>query len=316
MMESMGAHADSHQVLTHMPLLGLPCSGLTDRLQYPRHCLRLSFPEGHGPLDIEMNHKHKLVPNVAMSRQSLFPIDVDMSIAQTPHHGGQALFLLDLDDTLIATTFLLNELEAGGLSSTAKKQLKGLDKTSALLVRELLSAAHTKVAVVTCGTASWMTAALTYFPRLRRALRRTLVVSARDTWADAFPVEQYGHNASCMWKLASFRRIVSSLDDAASLDVISIGDSPTERRAARYLLKSAKKDKKRRSLGQDAGTELFVKSVQTAAAPSPEVLSGQLNQVMAMLDVLRMPRVSMDGTIDEIGHFAGHGDGGCGLDPE
>ncbi|KAG9397453.1 putative apicomplexan-conserved protein [Carpediemonas membranifera] len=216
------------------------------------------------------------------------------------------LFLLDFDDTICPSSMLSTTSREQLQQSAVQRELKAIDKAAAAFIRNITTYPSTSVVIVSAGTSSWMTDALSLFPRLKRVLRNIRMVSARDDYEHMFPVHRHGPiDSPVLWKLASFQKIINGLAGAKFINVISIGDSAAERKAAKFLLRpDVLKLKGRRSSNKDkhAHAGLSVKSIQTAHNPTTTELIGQFSLLIGALGLLRFP-VNIDGTVADVARF-------------
>ncbi|GBG31668.1 Hypothetical Protein FCC1311_078932 [Hondaea fermentalgiana] len=189
-------------------------------------------------------------------------------------HADNSLFIIDWDDTLLATSWLGAQglrLDAAEIPAVVQEELRALEESMVQILSHALSLG--KVAIVTNAESSWVElSARKFVPGVCDLLSQIRILSARSSYQDAFP------NQAEQWKMEAYKCVFhEAFPDLASgsgkahyprVQVLSLGDSIYERNALM-------------SLAETVGTEkLLPKSVKFVERPNPGQLVRQIEIVL------------------------------------
>lgn len=197
-------------------------------------------------------------------------------------HPDNTLFLIDYDDTILASNWLAARslrLDSKHIPVDVKKELQVLEKNAVDLLSRTIDLG--KVALVTNAEAGWIElSARKFLPALVPLLSKMRILSARTTYEKQFPKQTQ------LWKNAAYDQVFSEAFEKVAFDfqgifnVISLGDSLYERSA---LLQLAKKSNK-----------ILGKSVKLIERPSVEQLQSQLVILVSNLDTITLSLEPID----------------------
>lgn len=154
-------------------------------------------------------------------------------------HAGQiwgadeTFIIIDWDDTLLCTSFLIDVLESGEDGEDAQMQSACRDRLRAIecVAGRLLDTASClgNTCIVTNAAEGWVEAsALEYLPRLLPKLQGIPVFSAQEMFGAKYP------GVPGVWKKLAFQEVLTRHGKAKAkgLNLIAIGDSSDEMEAA------------------------------------------------------------------------------------
>lgn len=200
-----------------------------------------------------------------------------------------SLFIIDWDDTLLATSWLSSQglrLDATEIPEFVAEELRALESSIYSLLAYVLTIG--KVAIVTNAESSWVElSARKFVPAVCDLLPQIRVLSARSSYQDMYP------NQVPKWKIEAYKCVFQEAFPELSfsqyskvqnrVQVLSLGDSVYERDALMELASHVGAEK------------LLPKSVKFVERPNP----GQLvQQIAIVLDNLFDVYSSTDGVVD------------------
>eukprot|EP00824_Muranothrix_gubernata_P017175 TRINITY_DN35376_c0_g1_i1.p1 TRINITY_DN35376_c0_g1~~TRINITY_DN35376_c0_g1_i1.p1 ORF type:complete len:273 (-),score=43.55 TRINITY_DN35376_c0_g1_i1:158-976(-) len=225
----------------------------------------------------------RVVPLVPKRKNSL------ASVPQLgPEQQTQTVICIDWDDTLFATSWLStwvpDILHPPELSNEVREAMWRLEAAAArlLAVAMTLGSVH----IVTNGQTGWVEGtSRIYFPNLLPLLRCVPIVSARSRFEDRFP------NEPVTWKTEAFLEAMHQVfvQDGCvtgAVNLISVGDSQVERRAAAAAYRRFSKEH-----DVVSGT---VKSVKFTGMPLLGHLRAEIDAVVSLLSQLCVKREDVD----------------------
>lgn len=200
------------------------------------------------------------------------------------HVSHRTLFLIDYDDTVLASTWLESHgltLESEIIPEAVSRELSILERSATELLSRALSLG--KVVVVTNAEAGWVElSAAKFLPGLIPLLDRIRVISARTAFEKKYPRQIQ------LWKNAAYDQVfeetfknASDNDYEGPFNVLSFGDSLYERNALLQL--SEKKH-----------FAMLGKSIKLIERPSVEQLQRQLQILVSNIYALTVVRESVD----------------------
>lgn len=203
---------------------------------------------------------------------------------QAASNTGQSLIILDWDDTLQPTSWMVTKgllSESGAILSTGTLEVFDKICTSVIVLLEFARTLG-RVMIITNSGDKWVDDCVEKFmPRLKPELKGVDVMSARHFY------EQFYINRPEMWKVKAFNMQVYSTFGASTSvqrNVISIGDGLHERMA----LMSIK------------GINTYAKSVKLVAAPTPAMLIKQIDFIGNFLKGIVAHKGDLDLAIDTL----------------
>lgn len=190
---------------------------------------------------------------------------------------GETVFLVDWDDTVMATTFLGEEETRRGyltLSSYARFKFLELDRLVVAVLRK--ASASGRVVVVTNAGEGWVQiSAQRYMPMVSALLAegKVRVVSARSLYYDQFP------DTPLEWKVHAFHdelRQIQVPSTQSKLNLIVIGDSLSDQYAAHEVVT--------RLNSEAPGKDTLLKFVKLIDRPNLDQLKKQMSLVLLNID--------------------------------
>jgi len=173
----------------------------------------------------------------------------------------QTVVIFDWDDTLLCTTFLnrLDQLEALQAVDEARLALvEQIGEVARVLLEEAMEVGQ--VFIITNAEEGWVQhSAARWAPALLPTLEKVTVVSARSRYERRYP-DEVGQ-----WKIMAFLDVQKELRGRIVTNLISLGDSNFEVRAAHVLRREFKSS--------------FIKTIKFRENPTPEELLKQLELV-------------------------------------
>lgn len=194
----------------------------------------------------------------------------------------QSLVIIDWDDTLVPTTWLVKrgirpDKEAV-LSSGRLEYFEELSKTIGLLIRKAQT--YGKVVIITNSADGWVQESVRkYMPSLLKVLEGIQIFSARSIYENCLG------NMPLMWKVHAFRhQLYSTFGPSPSVvkNVLSLGDSLHERAALRTL----------------KGDNTYAKNIKFMDTPTPELALKQLRFIEHFMQQLVEHKADLDLMID------------------
>lgn len=189
------------------------------------------------------------------------PTSIDVSMFS--NNNSNNIILLDFDDSIMPTTWLLqwNKLNAMSQEQSVQvcSELSVMEDNVERFLRHLLPIA--RVILVTNAELGWVEKSCKRFmPKVLALLPFIKITSARERFQHTFP------NQPDQWKLHAFREVLQSNDNTRRLNLISVGDSMFERYAVH-------------AVGKEHGNALS-KSVQLIPCPLPKEICHQLGVLL------------------------------------
>lgn len=172
---------------------------------------------------------------------------------------GKTLFILDWDDTLFPTNWVMKNginLLIPSIRDQYIIYFQELDRVLSKFLKNLINMG--KVIIVTNALLDWVHISSVVLPCTYNLLRKVTIISARG---------EYKNISSKMmdWKMLAFRDIIDKeFSDSTLMNVISIGDAEYEYQALIAINR------------QKIGTTKYLKSIRFMREPSHDVLIDQL----------------------------------------
>lgn len=179
----------------------------------------------------------------------------------TPTKKNQSIIILDWDDTLLCTSYLVT-LGIKSMTPTIKSILKPLDEVASQLLKKASSCGNTFI--ITNAEEGWVQhSAQVFLPKTFSAIEENdiAIISARSCYERIYPEEKQ------RWKQEAFLSLIGQYEREIVTNLICIGDSSVEIDAAYHLGKQFEK--------------ALVKTIKFKELPKPEEL---LKQQKLMLD--------------------------------
>jgi len=146
-------------------------------------------------------------------------------VKRKPKH--QTIVVFDWDDTLLYTTFM-NYFHDQRIPKEMETHLKRIELLACQLLETAIGLGHTFI--ITNAHAGWVEAsAAQYMPSLVPILERVRIISARSTQ------EANCNGDIAQWKVKAFLELGQEFDSDILTNLISIGDSNYELKAANTL---------------------------------------------------------------------------------
>lgn len=146
-------------------------------------------------------------------------------VQRKPKH--QTIVVFDWDDTLLYTTFV-NYFRGQVLPEKSEEYLKRIESSACQLLETAMSLGHTYI--ITNAQDGWVEeSAAQYMPSLVPLLNRVRIISARSTQ------EAKCNGDVAQWKVKAFLEMGQEFDSDILTNLISIGDSEYELKAANTL---------------------------------------------------------------------------------
>lgn len=142
-----------------------------------------------------------------------------------PRH--QSVIIFDWDDTLLCTSWLTRR-KGSPMSPAVEECLQKLAED----VQNILTAAMQmgQTFIITNAMEGWVEhSAAKWMPQLLPTLRKVRVISARDRYEPQYPTEVD------MWKKEAFLAVQRQLDSTKVTNLIALGDSDFEMKAAHVM---------------------------------------------------------------------------------
>lgn len=206
---------------------------------------------------------------------------MEYSVAGFVSHGRILVIFIDYDDTILPSTWLIAEqakwITAEGIYLNNREKFQNLETRAKNLLEKALSLGN--VQLVTNAESGWVEKTVTAFlPGLLGLISKIPCTSARNAYQSAHPDPR-------VWKLMAFHRTVTEWVDAKTshilystnpdhfemLNLISIGDSETEREALHVLGSTMQ--------------HVVTKSLKLSENPSIETVIHQLDSLSSSLQI-------------------------------
>ena len=174
----------------------------------------------------------------------------------------QNLIILDYDDTMLPTTFFLDNergdyTDLGAMAKNHMKMLVQVQNVLLELLEKMISFA--KVLIITNAKTGWVEYSSYYLlPRVHKLIEAYIpVMSAQTEFGADYPTDAH------MWKEMAFKKIWKIdglLERNCLLNLMVIGDSDYEIKAGREL---------KRTSAQYTNKRIILKSIKFTDDPSP-----------------------------------------------
>lgn len=188
------------------------------------------------------------------------------------------MIFLDWDDTLLCSSVLFKAGLKLDSDLTEHGDLLALCDTLATSIIAVLEAAqaHGQVHIVTNGETGWVErSAEKFVPRVVQALQKIPILSARSTYEGQFPGQPVE------WKCHAFgQRLVGMYEEPCRRNILSFGDSHSERKAVQTVTKDL--------------PDTWCKSVKFIDHPTIDQLERQLVVVLTSLPSLHAHKGDLD----------------------
>jgi hypothetical protein len=195
-------------------------------------------------------------------RNSYYNRLIQMKILRlTPAKKNQSIIILDWDDTLLCTSYLIT-LGIKSMTPTIKCILKPLDEVASQLLKKASSCGNTFI--ITNAEEGWVQhSAQVFLPKTFAAIEENdiTIISARSCYEKIYPEEKQ------RWKQEAFLSLLEQYEREIVTNLVCIGDSSVEIDAAYHFAKQFDK--------------ALVKTIKFKELPKPEEL---LKQQKLMLD--------------------------------
>jgi len=195
-------------------------------------------------------------------RNSYYNRLIQMKILRlTPTKKNQSIIILDWDDTLLCTSYLIT-LGIKSMTPTIKCILKPLDEAASQLLKKASSSGNTFI--ITNAEEGWVQhSAQVFLPKTFSVIEENdiTIISARSCYEKIYPEEKQ------RWKQEAFLSLLGQYEREIVTNLVCIGDSSVEIDAAYHLGKQFEK--------------ALVKTIKFKELPKPEEL---LKQQKLMLD--------------------------------
>ena len=191
------------------------------------------------------------------------------------------IFIFDWDDTLFCTTFLS---PSGYLDDDMVVLVSNMEKMKKLevLVKKLLNLTFEKgdTYIITNSEPGWVEySCKRFFPNVSGLLNKIKIISARGLYENEYP------NDFRTWKNKAFNNIIQNYEKNLPTNIICLGDSIYEIKAARHL-----------SANFPNG---YLKTIKFRENPKIEQLINQLNLVLDKFDYIYSACKNWTITIDK-----------------
>jgi hypothetical protein len=185
------------------------------------------------------------------------------------------LFILDWDDTLFPTTWILqnniNIFKMTKLNQYAVQFLE-LDNTLYQLFYNLLL--FGKIIIVTNASLDWISMSIRLIPRTYELIKNSVnIISARDKY--------HGTSNMTVWKKNVFSLDILPLTKNIK-QIISIGDAEYEYNALINLIHDQKYK------------NIFLKSLRLIQNPNFDIIIDQINVITKSINIISRPNKYMD----------------------
>jgi len=191
------------------------------------------------------------------------------------------IFIFDWDDTLFCTTFLS---PSGYLDDDVVVLVSIMEKIQKLeaLVKKLLTITIEKgdTYIITNSEPGWVEySCKRFFPNVSSLLDKIKIISARGLYENEYP------NDFKTWKNKAFNDIIQNYEKNLPTNIICLGDSTYEIKAARHLLVNFPNG--------------YLKTIKFREYPKIEQLINQLNLVLDKFDYIYSACKNWTITIDK-----------------
>jgi hypothetical protein len=205
--------------------------------------------------------------------------------SKSAHKKKDALIILDWDDTLFPTTWVIKNRIDLNKEDVRNKHIAYFSKLDTLLFDMLSSfLSYGSVFIVTNAMIKWVKISSKILPNTGRLISKKIeVLSAREMYQKELPKDMYG------WKRLLFKGVVDThyKNNNSRQNIISAGDAEYEFKA---LINLWNKDKKNRLL----------KTIRLLRYPSFDSLVDQLQVISNSLDDICNKDSHMDLKFDKM----------------
>ena len=196
-----------------------------------------------------------------------------MENKNTPSHIKTSIIIYDWDDTIIPTTYIMNNRK---IPEKYMNCLEFIQKNVYDIITHCILLHRTQY-IVTNSQEKWVDDCLKrFFPKCSKLISKYVkIISASDNYIDRYPNNPYE------WKRRAIKHIIHHIKKQHNdIDIISLGDAINDRN---IIIKLGKENQ-----------NVNVKHVKFMESPSPMMLSKELELFLSKLDFLHNLETDVD----------------------